>query len=71
MWACIVLGAGRCSTPSAFLYSTLSWSLEKVERYEVPKKALKIKSFAIALGSGLATDVALLLDFVWRIKGIT
>jgi hypothetical protein len=45
--------------------------LEKVERYEVPKKALKIKSFAIALGSGLATDAALLLDFVWRIKGIT
>ncbi|MFP3131508.1 MAG: hypothetical protein RXR51_08045 [Nitrososphaeria archaeon] len=47
---------------NAELYSTLSWSLEKVERYEVPKKALKIKSFA--LGSGLATDSALLLDFV-------
>jgi len=45
--------------------------LEKVEQYEVPKKALKIKSIAIALGSGLATDAALLLDFVRRIKGIT
>jgi len=56
---------------NAELYHTLSWSLEKVERYEVSKKALKIKSFAIALGSGLATDAALLLDFVWRIKGIT
>jgi len=26
---------------NAELYSTLSWSLEKVERYEMPKKALK------------------------------
>jgi hypothetical protein len=53
---------------NAELYSTLSWSLEKVERYEVSNKALKIKIFA--LGSGLATDAALLLDFVRRIKGI-
>jgi len=40
---------------SAFLYSALSWNLEKAERYEALKKVLKIKSFDLGSASGLPT----------------